>query len=131
MSLPIKNSYVASVRRDVAQYQTARRPTSLRRRPSLMHMEAGSGRRRKVTRHFAGVTKGYLSHGRRGCVKRHEAAAAEKFPSLALLLDPFFLGALLAARRAPPVGMKLNSIFDYAGFAYFPHASEARTTVNA
>lgn len=59
-------------------------PSPLRRRPSLMHMEAGSRRRcRKVTRHFAGVTKGYLSHGRRGCVKRHEVAV-EKSPPRAL-----------------------------------------------
>jgi len=41
-----------------------------------------------------------------------------------LFLDLFFLDA-------PPVDMKLNSIFDYAGFAYFPCTSEARTTVNA
>jgi len=87
-----------------------------------MHMEAGSRRRRKVTRHFAGVTKGYLSHGRRGCIKRHELAAEKSL--LVFFVDPFFLSA-------PPVGMKLNSIFDYAGFAYFPRASEARTTVNA
>lgn len=55
---------------------------------------------------FRRVTKGYLPRGGRGCVKRRPS-------SLPPSPQP-------PPRRAPAVGTKWNSIFDYAGFAYFP-----------
>lgn len=56
---------------------------------------------------FRRVTKGYLPRGGRGCVKRRGGAG--RVP---------LTGSL--PRRALAVGTKWNSIFDYAGFAYFP-----------